>query len=84
MQRMVDTPGTTGGLEPPHSNGAAHHNPPKRTHAPWEFIILGLFVLLFGIRIILGWTLVGAALTGTARSRQRATSRRPAATPNSG
>jgi hypothetical protein len=47
-------------FEPPHSNGAVHHAPPKRTHAPWEFIILSLFVLLICIGIILGWTLVGA------------------------
>jgi hypothetical protein len=57
---MVDSSGTTGDFEPPHSNGAVHQNPPKRTHAPWEFVILILFVLLFGILIILGWTLVGA------------------------
>jgi hypothetical protein len=47
-------------FEPPHSNGAVHHAPPKRTHAPWEFIILTLFVLLICIGIILGWTLFGA------------------------
>jgi hypothetical protein len=49
-------------FEAPHSNGAVHHDddPPKRTHAPWEFLILTLFVLLLGIGIILGWTLVGS------------------------
>ncbi len=49
-------------LEPPHPNGAVHANgsgPPKRKHAPWEFIILILFVMLICIAIILGWTLVG-------------------------
>ena len=55
-------------LEPPHPNGAVHANGAapasgagarKRTHAPWEFIILFLFVLLVCIGIILGWTLVG-------------------------
>lgn len=46
--------------EPPHPNGAA--TPPEggRTHAPWEFIILMLFVALVGIGIILAWTLVGS------------------------
>lgn len=50
-------------FEAPHSNGAVHHNdpePPKRKHAPWEFLILILFVLLLCIGIILGWTLVGS------------------------
>jgi hypothetical protein len=47
-------------FEPPHSNGAAHPAPPKRTHAPWEFMILTLFVLLICIGIILGWTLFGS------------------------
>jgi hypothetical protein len=49
-------------LEPPHPNGAVHANgsaPPKRRHAPWEFMILALLVALVGIGIILGWTLVG-------------------------
>jgi hypothetical protein len=49
-------------FEAPHSNGAVHHDddPPKRKHAPWEFLILTLFVLLLCIGIILGWTLVGS------------------------
>jgi hypothetical protein len=48
-------------FEPPHSNGAVHHNEPaRRRHAPWEFIILILFVLILCIGIILGWTLVGS------------------------
>jgi hypothetical protein len=48
-------------FEPPHSNGAVHQNePPPRRHAPWEFIILTLFVLILCIGIILGWTLVGS------------------------
>ena len=49
-------------LEPPHPNGAVHSGDPtrgKRTHAPWEFLILSLFVALVCIGIILGWTLVG-------------------------
>ncbi len=32
----------------------------KRKHAPWEFLILTLFVLILCIGIILGWTLVGS------------------------
>ena len=47
-------------FEPPHPNGAVHHDPPRRRHAPWEFIILALFVLLVCVGIILGWTLVGS------------------------
>ena len=47
-------------FEAPHSNGAAHHDKPRRTHAPWEFLILTLFVLLLCVGIILGWTLVGS------------------------
>lgn len=50
-------------LEPPHPNGAVHANgsqpAAKRKHAPWEFMILTLFVALICIAIILGWTLVG-------------------------
>jgi hypothetical protein len=34
--------------------------PPRRRHAPWEFIILSLFVAILCIGIILGWTLVGS------------------------
>ncbi len=49
-------------FEAPHMNGAVHHDdaPPKRKHAPWEFLILTLLVLLLCIGIILGWTLVGS------------------------
>ena len=47
-------------FEPPHPNGAVHHDPPRRKHAPWEFTILALFVLLVCVGIILGWTLVGS------------------------
>jgi hypothetical protein len=48
-------------FEPPHPNGAVHHaEPARRAHAPWEFIILSLFVLLVCIGIILGWTFVGS------------------------
>jgi len=49
-------------LEPPHPNGAVHPGETtnrKRAHAPWEFMILSLFVALVCIGIILGWTLVG-------------------------
>lgn len=42
-------------------NGAGHHFPKaRRTHAPWEFLILALLVALVGVGIILGWTLVGS------------------------
>jgi hypothetical protein len=47
-------------FEPPHPNGAVHPPPPRRGHAPWEFVILALLVLLVGVGIILGWTLVGS------------------------
>jgi hypothetical protein len=48
-------------FEAPHTNGAAHTAAPaKRQHAPWEFLILVLLVLLVGIGIVLGWTLVGS------------------------
>ncbi len=46
-------------FEPPHPNGG----PPaenSRSHPPWEFIVLMLFVALIGIGIILAWTLVGS------------------------
>jgi hypothetical protein len=52
-----DSPPT---FEPPHSNGAAHPAKAGRTHAPWEFVVLALFVAIVGIGIVLGWTLVGA------------------------
>jgi hypothetical protein len=44
----------------PHSNGAAHRAKAGRRHAPWEFVVLALFVAIVGIGIILGWTLVGS------------------------
>jgi len=47
-------------FEPPHPNGAVHVPPARRGHAPWEFVILALLVLLVGVGIILGWTLVGS------------------------
>jgi hypothetical protein len=47
-------------FEAPHSNGAVHQAKPRRAHAPWEFIVLTLFVAILCIGIILGWTLVGA------------------------
>ena len=48
-------------FEAPHSNGAVYHSEPeRRTHAPWEFMILTLFVLVLCVGIILGWTLVGS------------------------
>ena len=48
-------------FEPPHPNGAVHQGQAAaRAHAPWEFLILTLFVLLLCIGIILGWTLVGS------------------------
>jgi hypothetical protein len=47
-------------FEAPHPNGAMHTEPPRRRHAPWEFVILALLVLLIGVGIILGWTLVGS------------------------
>jgi hypothetical protein len=55
---MPDDPGD---FEPPHPNGAAQPAArAKRPHAPWEFIVLSLFVALICIAIILGWTLVGS------------------------
>jgi hypothetical protein len=49
-------------FEAPHSNGVVHkpEQPAGRKHAPWEFLILSLFVALLCIGIILGWTLVGS------------------------
>jgi hypothetical protein len=47
-------------FDPPHPNGAGHTPPERRGRAPWEFVILALLVLLVGVGIILGWTLVGA------------------------
>ena len=40
--------------------GASTRRNPGRAHAPWEFIVLTLFVAILCIGIILGWTLVGA------------------------
>ena len=55
---MPDEPGD---FEAPHPNGAAQPAArAKRPHAPWEFIVLSLFVALICIAIILGWTLVGS------------------------
>ena len=47
-------------FEAPHPNGAVQPPEPARKHAPWEFLILTLFVLILCIGIILGWTLVGS------------------------
>ena len=55
-----DTPSEGPSFEAPHPNGAVHHAPPARKHAPWEFLILSLLVALLCIGIILGWTLVGS------------------------
>ena len=47
-------------FDPPHPNGAPERVGPTRTHPPWEFIVLMLFVALIGVGIILAWTLVGS------------------------
>ena len=47
-------------FEAPHPNGAVHHAAPSRGHAPWEFIVLALFVAILAIGIVLGWTFVGS------------------------
>ena len=47
-------------FEAPHPNGAVHQAPPSRGHAPWEFIVLALFVAILAIGIVLGWTFVGS------------------------
>jgi hypothetical protein len=47
-------------FEAPHSNGAVHQAEPGRAHAPWEFLVLTLFVTILCIGIVLGWTLVGS------------------------
>ena len=47
-------------FEAPHSNGAVHQPKPARAHAPWEFLILTLFVAVVCIGIVLGWTFVGS------------------------
>jgi hypothetical protein len=50
-----------GSLTAPHPNGSAGDRAPaRRRHAPWEFVILALFVAILGIGIILAWTLVGS------------------------
>ena len=71
-------------FEAPHSNGAVHQAKPGRAHAPWEFIVLTLFVAILCIGIIFGWTLVGSHSPerldddrGCRASRPRATGRRP-------
>src|SRR6188472_4089748 len=57
MQTMSDG----ADFEAPHPNGAAEHAPRARTgRAPWEFMILLLFVALIAVGIILAWTLVGS------------------------
>jgi len=55
-----DAPPEAPGFEPPHSNGAVHETKPGRAHAPWEFLILTLFVMIVCIGIVLGWTFVGS------------------------
>ena len=55
---MVDDAAPT--LPPPSANGAASKQSPRRQHAPWEFLVLVLFVALVAIGIIVGWTLVGS------------------------
>ena len=55
-----DAPSEAPGFEPPHSNGAVHETRPTRSHAPWEFIILTLFVLIIGIGLALGWAFIGS------------------------
>ena len=53
--------GTNGnGFEPPHRNGAADSTTVPRQHAPWEFLILMLFVALMAILIIVGWMYFGS------------------------
>jgi hypothetical protein len=58
MQTMTDDNGN--GLEPPHRNGAADSATATRSHAPWEFLILLLFVAMMAILIILGWLYFGS------------------------
>jgi hypothetical protein len=50
----------TPSFEAPHPNGAVHQEKRGRSHGPWEFLVLGLFVAILCIGIILGWTLVGS------------------------
>ena len=53
--------GTNGnGFEPPHRTGAAASTTVPRQHAPWEFLILMLFVALMAILIIVGWMYFGS------------------------
>jgi hypothetical protein len=47
-------------FEAPHSNGAVHEAKPGRAHAPWEFMVLTLFVAILCIGIVLGWTFIGS------------------------
>jgi hypothetical protein len=47
-------------VDRPSPNGSAERVDEARTHAPWEFILLLLFVAVIGIGIILAWTLVGS------------------------
>lgn len=48
------------GFEPPRRNGAAGSTTVPRQHAPWEFLILMLFVALMAILIIVGWMYFGS------------------------
>jgi hypothetical protein len=84
-------------FEAPHPNGAAQHAPRARTgRAPWEFMILLLFVALLAVGIILGWTLWGshspermdakssAALDATCNTAQAKLAALPNAFPRTG
>lgn len=55
-----DTPPAAPAFEAPHSNGAVHEPAPTRAHAPWEFLVLTLFVMILCIGIVLGWTFIGS------------------------
>jgi hypothetical protein len=59
MQAMEDS--GSNGFERPHRNGSVQPTAAKpRQHAPWEFMILGLFVALMAILIIFGWMYFGS------------------------
>jgi hypothetical protein len=58
MQAMADT--GSNGFVPPHRNGSMQTPDQPRGHAPWEFMILGLFVALMAILIIFGWIYFGS------------------------
>jgi hypothetical protein len=55
-----DAPPEAPAFEAPHSNGAMHETRPTRAHAPWEFLVLTLFVMILCIGIVLGWTFIGS------------------------